>query len=307
MKQTTLRNKVAFKGNGLHQGKPVRLIVHPSPAEFGVWFKRTDVTDRDNLVSARWDSVDQTPLCTRIENEAGVSVSTIEHVMAALAGVGIHNALVELDGPEAPILDGSSAEFVSGFLNAGLQSLDAPLTVLRILKSVEVREGDRMARLEPHPVPGMEFHIDFHDGAIGGQSRSMSLANGAFVRELCNSRTFCRLADVDAMHDAGLALGGTYENAVVVDGNKVLSPGGLRHSDEPVRHKMLDAVGDLALAGVPIIGRYVGNRSGHTMTNKLLRALFADPTAYVVEECSRELSDCLPGAHISAEDLRLVA
>jgi UDP-3-O-[3-hydroxymyristoyl] N-acetylglucosamine deacetylase len=307
MKQTTLRHKVAFNGTGLHKGKPARVVVHPSPAEFGIWFSRTDVSDRDNLIAARWDSVDRTPLCTKLRNEAGVSVSTVEHLMAALAGVGVHNALIEIDGPEVPILDGSSAEFVAGFLKAGVQMLNAPLRVIRILKPVEVRDGDRMARLEPHSVPDMEFHIDFDDDAIGIQTRSMSLANGAFVRELCDSRTFCRLADVDAMRSAGLALGGTYSNALVVDGDEVLSPGGMRHSDEPVRHKMLDAVGDLALAGAPIIGRYVGDQSGHTMTNTLLRALFLDPSAYVFEDCSQELSDRLPGAHLSAEDLRLVA
>jgi UDP-3-O-[3-hydroxymyristoyl] N-acetylglucosamine deacetylase len=307
MKQTTLRHKVAFSGTGLHKGKPARVVVHPSPAEFGIWFSRTDVTDRDNLIAARWDSVDRTPLCTKLRNEAGVSVSTVEHLMAALAGVGIHNAMIEIDGPEVPILDGSAAEFVGGFLKAGVQTLNAPQRVIRILKPVEVHEGDRKARLEPNAIPDMEFHIDFDDDAIGTQSRAMSLANGAFVRELCDSRTFCRLADVDAMRSAGLALGGTYSNAGVVDGDEVLSPGGMRHSDEPVRHKMLDAVGDLALAGAPIIGRYIGDRSGHTMTNTLLRALFLDPSSYVIEDCSPELSDRLPGAHISAEDLRLVA
>lgn len=307
MLQTTLRNAITFTGVGLHSGNPVTMVVNPVSAEYGIWFKRTDLTGVDPMVRAHWSSVERTALCTRLVNEAGVTVSTVEHVMAALAGCGVHNALIELDGPEVPILDGSSAEFVSEILRVGTQTLDAPLRVLRILKPVEVEDGPARARLEPSDLPEMRFEIDFPDRAIGAQSRDLSLANGSFVRELCDSRTFCRLSDVDAMHAAGLALGGTFENAVVVDGARVLSPGGFRHEDEAVRHKMLDAVGDLYLAGHPIIGRYIGVRAGHSLTNTLLRALFADPTAYRLETVSGELSDRLPGAHLHAADLRLVA
>lgn len=307
MLQTTLKQKVAFEGTGLHSGAPVRMVVFPGPAEYGIWFARTDVSERDAMIAATWDSVDRTPLNTRLVNEAGVTVSTVEHLMAALAGCGIHNALIEIDGPEVPILDGSSAEFVTAFLKAGVKELDAPLRVIRILKPVEVREGSALARLEPASAPDMEFRISFDDGAIGDQAKRMSLANGSFVRELCDSRTFCRLADVDAMHAKGLALGGTLENAVVVEGNQVLSPGGFRHEDEPVRHKMLDAVGDLALAGLPIVGRYVGDRAGHSLTNTLLRALFVDPEAYRIEEATPEIAARLPGAHLTPGDLRLVA
>lgn len=286
--QKTLKSKVVFEGVGLHSGAPVRMVVHPASAEYGIWFKRTDVLAGDNFVAARWDQVDRTPLCTKLRNDAGMTVSTVEHVMAALSGCGIYNALIELNGPEVPILDGSSAEFVAGFLAAGIRDLSEPSRLLRILKPVEVRDGLAMARLDPAPGFELRFHIDFVDSAIGDQSKRLSMANGTFVRELCDSRTFCRQSDVDAMHAQGLALGGTYDNAVVVDGARVLSPGGFRHPDEAVRHKMLDAVGDLALAGAPIFGRYTGERAGHTMTNTLLRALFADPSSYVVETCSRD-------------------
>jgi UDP-3-O-[3-hydroxymyristoyl] N-acetylglucosamine deacetylase len=238
-----------------------------------------------------------------VENADGVSVSTIEHVMAALAGSAIHNALIEIDGPEVPILDGSSLAFVAGFLAAGIDEQDAPIRAIRVLKPVEVQDGDAVARLEPADMLEIDFSIDFADAAIGVQSRVLNMANGAFVRELSDSRTFCRQSDVDAMRANGLALGGTLENAVVIDGDRVLSPGGLRHSDEPVRHKMLDALGDLALAGGPILGRYTGVRAGHALTNRLLRALFADPTAYRLVDCGPLTLGKLPGVGVHVGDL----
>lgn len=305
--QKTLKTRVEFSGTGLHSGAVVRMSVAPASANYGIWFRRSDVRGADNLVAARWDQVERTPLCTRLVNDSGVGVSTIEHVMAALAGVGVQNALIELDGPEVPILDGSAAEFVGAFLAAGVQDLAEPAQVLRVLRRVEVTDGEATAALEPSDVFEIAFNISFVDEAIGEQSKTMSMANGAFVRELCDSRTFCRQADVDKMQEAGLALGGNYRNAVVVDGSKVLSPGGFRHADEAVRHKMLDALGDLALAGAPVLGRYCGEKSGHSLTNTLLRALFANPDNYAVETCTPEMADLLPGANLHAADLRLVA
>jgi UDP-3-O-[3-hydroxymyristoyl] N-acetylglucosamine deacetylase len=301
--QNTLKSPAAFTGLGLHSGLPVRMVVHPADADHGIWFRRTDVTDLDAMVPARWDAVTPSRLCTVIENADGVSVSTIEHVMAALAGSAIHNALIEIDGPEVPILDGSSLAFVAGFLAAGIEEQDAPIRAIRVLKPVEVRDGDAVARLEPADMLEIDFSIDFADAAIGVQSRVLNMANGAFVRELSDSRTFCRQSDVDAMRANGLALGGTLENAVVIDGDRVLSPGGLRHSDEPVRHKMLDALGDLALAGGPILGRYTGVRAGHALTNRLLRALFADPTAYRLVDCGPLTLGKLPGVGVHVGDL----
>ncbi len=300
--QTTLGKSVTFDGVGLHSGVPVRMVVHPAPAGHGIVFRRTDVAAAGNgtdpRIPALWDRVTPSKLCTLIENADGVSVSTIEHVMAALAGLGIHNALIEIDGPEVPILDGSSAPFVQAMRRAGLRTLSGALVALRLLKPVEVREGEAVARLEPAAALEIDFAIDFADAAIGKQEKRLQMANGAFVRELMDSRTFCRQADVDFMRANGLGLGGTYENAVVVDGDQVLSPGGLRHADEAVRHKMLDAMGDLALAGMPLMARYVGNRAGHALTNKLLRAVFADPAAYRLEDCTEQQAHSLPGAGV---------
>jgi UDP-3-O-[3-hydroxymyristoyl] N-acetylglucosamine deacetylase len=305
--QSTLKAAAVFSGLGLHTGKPVRMTVRPASADYGIWFKRVDVTDRDNLIAARWDRVTESRLCTIVANDAGVRVSTIEHVMAALSGCGIHNALIEIDGPEVPILDGSSVSFVSGFLAKGIIAQTVPVRAVRVLKTVEVRDGDAVARLEPADMLEIDFHIDFTDAAIGKQDKHLNLANGAFVRELCDSRTFCRQADVDAMRARGQALGGTLDNAVVFDGDRVVSPGGLRHADEPVRHKMLDAMGDLALAGAPVLGRYTGVRAGHAMTNRLLRALFADPDAWRMVDCGPSMGTKLPGVGVIRSDIPVLA
>lgn len=305
--QTTLKSDVSFDGTGLHSGDAVHMTVRPASAEYGIWFRRTDVSGAHSFISARWDSVSPTRLCTRLVNESGVSVSTVEHVMAALAGCGIHNALIEIDGPEVPILDGSAAPFAAAFIDRGLQELDAPIRAIEVLEEVEVSDGSAFARLSPADTLEIEFHIDFDDVVIGRQSKVLNMSNGAFVRELCDSRTFCREADVEAMRAGGLALGGTLENAVVVNGDRVLSPGGLRHTDEPVRHKMLDALGDLSLAGAPLLGRYTGHRAGHAMTNRLLRALFARPSAFRMVTCSDDVAARLPGAGVRTADIRAVA
>jgi UDP-3-O-[3-hydroxymyristoyl] N-acetylglucosamine deacetylase len=301
--QNTLKSPAAFTGFGLHSGQPVRMVVHPAGADHGIRFCRTDVADRDRIVHARWDAVTTAQLCTVIGNADGVTVSTIEHVMAALAGFAVHNALITIDGPEVPILDGSSVPFIEGFMAAGLEEQDLPVRAVRVLKPVEVRDGKAVARLEPADMLEIDFRIAFDDEAIGVQTRQLNMANGAFVRELCDSRTFCRQSDIDAMRARGQALGGTLENAVVFDGDQVLSPGGLRHADEPVRHKMLDAVGDLALAGGPVLGRYVGERAGHALTNRLLRALFDDPEAYEIVDCGPRTLGKLPGVGVHSGDL----
>lgn len=305
--QTTIRTAATFQGVGLHTGAPVRMVVRPASANHGIWFRRTDIIGRDPLVPAIWDAVKPSRLCTVIENAAGVSVSTIEHIMAALAGCGIHNALIEVNGPEVPILDGSSQPFVAAIVGRGVRELDDVVSGIEILKPVEVRDGDAVARLDPAPALEIDFSIDFADAAIGHQHKHLSMANGTFVRELSDCRTFCRQADVDAMRANGLALGGTYDNAVVVDGARILSPGGFRRRDEAVRHKMLDALGDLALAGRPILGRYTGNRAGHAMTNRLLRALFADPSAYRITECDSRMRRMLPGVGVRPADIPAVA
>lgn len=305
--QNTVRTAVSFEGVGLHSGAPVRMTLRPAAPDSGIRFLRTDIRDLDPVIPARWDAVVPSALCTLVQNEDGVSVSTIEHIMAALAGLAIWNVVIEIDGPEVPIMDGSAAPFVAAILDRGLRAQHVPARTLRVLKPVEVRDGEAWARLEPAEMLEIDFRIDFAEPAIGRQSRALNMANGAFVRELCDSRTFCRQADVDAMRARGLALGGTLDNAVVFDGAAILSPGGLRHADEPVRHKMLDALGDLALAGAPLLGRYTGNRAGHAMTNRLLRALFATPGAVELDACSTHARGKLPGVGVQRGDLPLFA
>jgi len=305
--QSTIAKTVQFTGAGLHTGRLVRMSVAPAPAGHGIVFHRTDLTGDAAIVPAVWNLVDGTPLCTRLVNDAGTLVSTIEHLMAALAGLGIVNARIDLDGPEVPILDGSAAPFVRKLVMSGVVPQAADCRLLKIRKIVEVQQGDAMARLEPADGFFLDFRIDFAEAAIGSQALSLNMRNGTFVRELCDSRTFCRQSDVDAMRAKGLALGGTYHNAVVFGADTVLSPGGLRHADEPVRHKMLDALGDLALAGGPILGRYVGVRAGHALTNRLLRAVFADPASHEWITCDPAMARVLPGMGVRPMDLALSA
>lgn len=306
--QTTIKSPVSFSGCGLHTGLLSTLTIRPAVAEHGIWFVRTDVRMGDRMIQARWDNVHRSPLCTKIENASGLQVSTVEHVMAALAGCGVHNALVEIDGPEVPILDGSAVPFVRGIMQRGLRQLSAPVRAFEVLKKVTVTDGLASATISPSDTLRIDFEIDFEDTAIGRQNKSLVMNNGSFARELCDSRTFCRQADVDLMRANGLALGGTSgENAVVFDGDRVVSPGGLRHSDEPVRHKMLDALGDLALTGAPLLGHYTGVRAGHSLTNTLLRELFATPGAVRMIVCDEVTARRLPGYGLVWDEIPAVA
>lgn len=311
--QKTVAKTITFDGVGLHSGAPVHMTIEPARANMGISFVRSDIAAdkadaRDAEIPARWDAVVPSKLCTLIRNEDGVELSTVEHIMAALAGCGVTNAVVHVNGPEVPIEDGSAAPFVSAILSTGLSVQEGPTRALKILKPVEVVNGDATARLEAADTLEIDFHIDFEDAAIGVQTKNLVMANGAFIRELSNCRTFCRKAEVDWMQSNGLALGGVPgENAVVFDGAKVESGAGLRHDDEPVRHKMLDALGDLALAGAPILGRYVGVRSGHAMTNALLRELFATPGAWAFVTVDAATAQTLPGAGVTALDLAYCA
>jgi UDP-3-O-[3-hydroxymyristoyl] N-acetylglucosamine deacetylase len=303
--QTTLKSTFTLVGAGLHSGRPARLRVMPAPVDFGVEFRRVDITDKDNRIAARFDLVNDTQLCTRLCNEVGVEIATVEHLMAALAGCGVHNAIIEIDGPEVPIMDGSSNRFVKEILSVGVVELDAPVKVLRILKAVSVTDGDAFAELSPSDNFEIDFEIAFADQAIGQQKHTLNMKNGSFVRELSDCRTFCMFSDVEYMKSIGLARGGSLANAVVIDDGKVLNPEGYRREDECVRHKMLDALGDLALAGMPVIGRYHGVRAGHRMTNLLLRAVFAAPDSFEVVEVSNQQSAQLPGVGLSYSDLEL--
>lgn len=302
--QRTVARDIQVNGIGLHGGKPVRVVIRPAPVDAGLSFVRSDLGGRIAVSPANW--VEAT-LCTILRNSDGHEVRTVEHLLAALHGCGVHNAVIEIDGPEVPILDGSAAPFVRCILEAGLIETAAPVSVLRVLRDVTVRRGEARASLRPASEFRMSFDIEFPDPAIGQQSASMGLHNGTFLRELSDCRTFCMRGDVEMMQANGLALGGTLENAVVFDAGKVLSPGGLRRRDEPVRHKMLDAMGDLYVLGRPLFGHYEGVRAGHAITGLLLQALLADPRNYRIERCDAQLRARLPGIGTSLHDLPMSA
>lgn len=299
---TTVKQEIAFVGTGLHSGRPVRMVMRPAAAG-GIRFRRTDVVDRDNVIPARYDLVSDTRLNTRLSNSLGVTISTVEHVMAALAGTGVWNTIIDIDGPEAPIMDGSASRFVQKIVSTGLRRLPGTMRAIRVLRPVRVDVGDAFAELAPAPVLSIDFEIDFAEAAIGRQAKSLDMVNGVFVRELSDCRTFCRRSEVESLQAVGLALGGSLDNAIVVDGDEVINPEGLRRPDEFVRHKMLDALGDLALAGAPVLGAYRGVKAGHGVTNALLRKLFATRGAWAEEAVEAETARQLPGAGVGASDL----
>lgn len=275
--QCTLKAAIGCVGVGLHTGQRVSLSFQPAPADHGIVFRRTDLGID---IPARFDRVVDTRLCTVLEQD-GVRITTVEHVMAALFGCGIDNAVVELDGPEPPVFDGSAAQFVFLLDCAGKVVQDTPRPVIEVLRTVRVTDGDAFAELRPGPSGlDMALSIDFAAVAIGRQALSLRLTPQSFRHELARARTFTLAEEIDRMRATGLAQGGSLDNAVVVDQARVLNPAGLRVPDEFVRHKLLDAVGDLALAGAPLRGRFIAHRSGHTLNNRLLRALLADRAAW---------------------------
>lgn len=246
-------------------------------------FVRSDVRGVDNVIRAHADHVSDTRNCTTIRNAYGVELATIEHLMSACAGLGVDNLIVEVDGPELPILDGSSAQFVAVLLNAGLKAQHAPQRVLRILEPVEVRMGAKSAALLPsNGFDGLELDVTirFADAAIGVQRRHVELSPKSFLSDIADARTFGFMSDVDAMRAAGLGRGASMENTLVVDAGRVVNPEGLRFEDEFVRHKMLDAIGDLAMVGAPICGRFVADQPGHALNARMVRALLDTPEAW---------------------------
>ena len=280
--QHTLKTPVTISDIGLHSGNIVSLDIKPAAVGTGVIFKRIDITDKNNEILARWDKVVDTRLCTVIGNEAGVTVATIEHLMAALCGCGIDNAIIEINAGEVPILDGSSAPFVALFDEAGIVQQAAPRRAIRVKKQVRVQEGDREVVLSPSHVPVYGGQIDYDHDAIGSQRYEMKLVNGNFKHDMAECRTFCLLEDVEMMQANGLALGGSLDNAIVVNDDGVMNEDGLRCENEFIRHKLLDAIGDLSLCGGLFLGRYEGLKIGHAMNNKALHALFADKEAWEI-------------------------
>ncbi|HOY79061.1 MAG TPA: UDP-3-O-acyl-N-acetylglucosamine deacetylase [Hyphomonadaceae bacterium] len=279
-RQQTIAREASLSGVGVHSGKPATLTVRAAGEGAGVLFKRADVTDRDAIIPALATKVTTTELGTNMSNEAGVSVATVEHFLAACSGLGIDNIIAELDGPELPILDGSSRPFVEMLDQAGVQEQSAPRRVLKILKPVEVRHGVKLARLSPGEGFEMRVIIDFPTRVIGRQQIRFAMTPGAFARDVAWARTFGFAHQAEQLHALGKGLGASMDNTIVVEGDAILNPGGLQADDEFVRHKLLDVIGDLFLAGGQIEGLYEGEQPGHALNNQLLRAVFADATSF---------------------------
>lgn len=290
-RQTTIGDDVVISGIGVHSGLPVTLTLHPADSDTGVVFVRTGTDgQRDREVRADVRSVTATDFATVLGDHTGPLCSTAEHVMAAFSGLGIDNVVVEIDGPEVPIMDGSAEPFVAAIDHVGVVTLAAPRTYIQILKPVRVAKGESFGELRPYG-RGFRIEIDiaFDNSLIGRQSVALDLDPASFRRELARARTFGFMRDVAKLWSAGYALGASFDNTLVVTDNRVLNPDGVRFADEFVRHKALDAVGDLALAGAPLIGAYHSVRGGHKLNHAVLTALMADRSAWTVVEGARRL------------------
>jgi UDP-3-O-[3-hydroxymyristoyl] N-acetylglucosamine deacetylase len=281
-RQTTLKNRVFASGVGVHSNAAATIILNPAEADTGIVFQRMGSRRGPRAaVPARWSQVTMTELCTTIGDGAQGAIATVEHLLAALLGLGIDNVLVEIDGPEVPAMDGSAAAFVDMIDTAGIETLSAPRRYIRILKPVRVSFGEAFCELRPHESGlRLDVDIDFPSAAIGHQARAADLVSNTFRRDLARARTFGFLADVERLWKAGFARGASLENTIAVQSDRVLNPEGLRYADEFVRHKMLDAVGDLALAGARILGLFRSHCGGHRLNVAVLKALFLDCSAF---------------------------
>jgi UDP-3-O-[3-hydroxymyristoyl] N-acetylglucosamine deacetylase len=289
--QRTLASAAHCRGIGLHSGHAASMVLRPAAAGTGIVFRRADAGAE---IAAMWSNTVDATLCTVLSNGEGIEIKTIEHLMAALAGCGVDNAIVELDGPEVPAMDGSAAPFVALIERAGTITQDRPRRAIKVLKPVRVNGDGASAELLPDHGFSMSFEIEFDNPVIRRQDMMVSFEAGTFASELSAARTFGLIDDVERLRAAGLARGGSLDNAVVISGDRVLNEGGLRFDDEFVRHKLLDAFGDLYLAGGPIIGHFRGARSGHSHTRRLLAALFADPDAWCATTLAQTNGICQP-------------
>jgi UDP-3-O-[3-hydroxymyristoyl] N-acetylglucosamine deacetylase len=284
-RQTTLRSQATVTGVGVHSGLPVNLTIGPASVDAGFIFVRTGLDGRDREVRAAAECVIATEFATVLGDREGPLVSTAEHVLAALRGMGVDNATIEVDGPEVPIMDGSAAAFVAAIDQAGIVSQSASRRFIQVVKPVQVVIGDSFGELRPH-AGGFraDVEIDFANPVIGRQVYSLDLSPERFRREVSRARTFGCVNDVARLWSAGFALGASFDNSVVFDETRLLNTEGLRYSDECVRHKVLDVIGDLALAGLPLLGAFRSVRGGHKLNHAVLTALLADRTAYRVVE-----------------------
>ena len=281
--QKTVKNPISFSGIGLHSGVKVDICIHPSSPDSGIVFKRVDL-EKNNLIYPNFLNVSSTSLNTTIENEHGVKVSTIEHLMGALFGLGVDNALIEINNEEVPILDGSAKEFIKKILPTGLKISDAPIKVIKINQKVEFKDGERFISIQPSKLSlDIEFELKYKNELIGNQKNKINVYEDD-LEEIFNSRTFCLYEDIEAIKKIGLAKGGSLENAIVVKGDNILNEDGLRNEKEFVNHKILDCIGDLYTTGYRIIGSVICSQGGHFLSNQLLRKIFENKDNFSIIE-----------------------
>lgn len=292
--QQTLNKKTTLAGIGLHSGKEITMHMVPAAADHGIVFVRTDLPKGENVIPARWDAVVDTQLCTVIGNQYGASVGTIEHLMSALRGCGIDNLLIEINGAEVPAMDGSAMPFVHVIEEAGVKTQNTARRMIRVLKEVTVKDGDKRVTLKPDESCTFVGEINFEHGKIGKQKFGTQLVNGNFKHDIAEARTFGFFHEAEWLRSQGLGLGGSLDNAIILDKEGVMNPGGLRFSNEFIRHKLLDAIGDLYLAGGQILGLYDGEKAGHAINNAILHELFSDDANWEYAELS---------AHVQKESI----
>ncbi len=303
LNQKTIKKNIAFKGVGLHSGLEASLIIKPSEPNTGITFKRTDLK-KNNIITPNIFNVSSAVFCTTISNEYGVSVSTVEHLMGALYGMGIDNAVIEIDNQEVPILDGSAKIFVEAISNVGIQSSEAPIKVIKIEKKIEFVDGKKLISIEPSKISlDIDFELKYENDLIGTQ-RNLVKVYESDLTDIYNSRTFCLYEDIEKLKEMGLAKGGSLENAIVVKDEKILNKEGLRNEKEFVNHKILDCMGDLYLAGYKIIGKIVCTQGGHKLTNQLLRKVFQNKENFSLLEIKEK---SISHAFINKGHLRSIA
>ena len=286
IRQRTLDHSIRCSGIGLHTGKKIQLVLHPAKENAGITFSRSDLGID---IPAQASCVVDTRLCTTI-GEGTASISTVEHLLSALYGMGIDNTYIEVDGPEVPVMDGSAAPFVFLIQCAGIREQKKAKKVMRILKKISVQDDDKYCEL--HPASGFKitYHLDYNHPLLRERLVSIDFSHQAYTREISRARTFGFLHEIEALQKAGLALGGSLENAIVLDKYRIVNEGGLRYEDECVRHKILDTLGDLSLAGLPIVGAFEGSKTGHEMNHRLVTALLEDESAWCIETLEEESS-----------------
>ena len=303
LNQKTIKKEVKFEGIGLHTGQKVLVNILPSKPNSGIVFKRIDLKN-NNIILPNVYNVSNATLCTTITNEHGVSVSTIEHLMAALYGLGIDNALIEINSQEVPIMDGSAKIFVEKFLETGFEISEVPIKLIKITKEISLKDGSKYISIGQSNVSlDIDFEIKYSNSFIGNQKNKINVYENNLL-EIYNSRTFCLYEDIESLRSMGLAKGGSLDNAVVVKGEKVLNPEGLRNKQEFVNHKILDCMGDLYLTGYKIIGSIKCSQGGHSLTNRLLRKVFADKNNYKIFEIKEK---SLPYTYIDKSVLKSIA